>query len=235
MMKTSRSLLTVVFPLLLSAGWSLAVLSSVQAQDAATLTTLYSFSGADDGGAPNTIIQGKDGDFYGTTATGGSGQLGTVFKRTAEGVLTTLYTFTGGDDGGVPNGGLIQGSDGNFYGTTNQNGAGNVGTVFRITPAGALTTLHGFSGKDGANPYAGLVQGQDGNFYGTTESGGTLYGGTAFQVTPAGGFTSLHSFGNDGTAATASDGYFLDAGLALGSDGNLYGPRPDSAAPFRWQ
>ena len=85
--------------------------------------------------------------------------------------LTTLYSFAG-SDGADPVAGLVQGSDGNFYGTTYGGGANNVGTVFKITPSGTLTTLYSFAGSDGAIPDAGLVQGSDGNFYGTTSGGG---------------------------------------------------------------
>jgi len=80
----------------------------------------------------------------------------------------------------------VQGTDGNFYGTTSSGGATNFGTVFKSTPAGALTNLYSFSGSDGAYPYAGLVQGNDENFYGTTSGGGAHANGTVFRITPAG-------------------------------------------------
>ena len=70
-----------------------------------------------------------------------------------------------------PYAGLVQGTDGNFYGTTSEGGANGYGTVFKITPSGTLTTLHSFDVTDGAYPYAGLVQATDGNFYGTTSRG----------------------------------------------------------------
>ncbi len=138
-------------------------------------------------------------------------------------VVTTLYNFVGnGTDGVHPQAGLIQGSDGNFYGTTVSGGGSGYGTVFRISPAGVFTTLHSFtgSGTDGASPKAGLIQGSDGNFYGTTNSGGGSYycNGTVFQITPGGVLTTLHSFTQIGT-----DGSEPDAGLVQGSDGNFYG------------
>ena len=100
----------------------------------------------------------------------GLGGAGTVFKISATGALTTLYSFTGGKDGRNPSGGLVQGNDGNFYGTTLQGGInGDYGTVFKISATGALTNLYSFTGgEDGAGPSAGLVQGSDGIFYGTT-------------------------------------------------------------------
>src|SRR6202035_1752645 len=93
--------------------------------------------------------------------------------------LTTLYSFAG-SDGAQPYAGLVQGSDGNFYGTTSGGGVNLGGTVFKITPSGTLTTLYNFAGSDGALPYAGLVQGSDGNFYGTTVGGGQYEFGTVF-------------------------------------------------------
>jgi uncharacterized repeat protein (TIGR03803 family) len=132
------------------------------------------------------------GDFYGTTYAGGIKTLGcqsgcgTVFKITPLGALTTLYTFHGRDGQG-PIAGLVQGTDGNFYGTTSGGGAHGVGTVFKITPAGALTLLHSFGGADGAAPEARLLQASDGNFYGTTVlGGGANNDGAIFKMTPAG-------------------------------------------------
>jgi uncharacterized repeat protein (TIGR03803 family) len=148
------------------------------------LTSLHSFQVFTSGGAhPSAgLVQGSDGNFYGTTVSGGPyGYKGTVFKISATGALTNLYSFTGGNDGTYPFGGLVQGSDGSFYGTTRDGGTnGGQGTVFRISATGALTTLYSFTGKDGGGPQAGLVQGSDGNFYGTTYGGGG--GGTVFRL-----------------------------------------------------
>src|ERR1017187_4579276 len=101
------------------------------------------------------------------------GSCGTVFQINPSGALTSLYSFTGGNDGGNPQAGLVQGSDGNLYGTTYGGGTNGDGTVFKISTGRAYTSLYSFTGgNDGANPWAGLVQGRDGNFYGTTERGG---------------------------------------------------------------
>ena len=198
-----------------------------------TLSTLYNFcaqSGCADGRylyAP--LVQGTDGNFYGTTFQGGTNNdTGTVFQITPSGTLTTLHSFcpqSGCADGQYPYAGLVQGTDGNFYGTTQQGGSNsNSGTVFEITPSGALTTLYSFCAQsgcvDGMNPYAGVIQGVDGNFYGTAYLGGTDGVGTVFQLTPTGTLTTLHSFCPQSGCA---DGAEPDAGLVQGSDGNFYG------------
>jgi uncharacterized repeat protein (TIGR03803 family) len=142
------------------------------------------FSLLQSGGNPRSgFVQGNDGLFYGTTTSGGAGQ-GSLFRIDSTGAPTRLHSFTNFiGEGAVCFGGLVEGSDGNFYGTTYQGGIANTGTVFRITPSGALTTLYGFTGgADGAAPYAGLVQSVDGNFYGTTFAGGQFGLGTVFKL-----------------------------------------------------
>jgi uncharacterized repeat protein (TIGR03803 family) len=155
-----------------------------------TLTTIYSFCSLPncaDGAEPwAPLLQGSDGNFYGTTPVyGTSNNGGTVFRVTTDGTFTTLYAFcprTPCLDGSEPYGGLIEGLDGNFYGTTELGGAYGGGTIFRITPSGMLTTLHSFRGPDGSRPGASLVQANDGNFYGTTVAGGTSPQGTVFRL-----------------------------------------------------
>lgn len=143
----------------------------------------------------------------------------------AQSELATLHSFSAMNngmnaDGALPRSGLVQASDGNFYGTAEQGGASGQGTVFQITTAGALTTLHSFSGypSDGASPYAGLIQANDGNLYGTTAVGGANELGTVFQITTTGVLTTLHSF-----SGYPSDGSLPYGGLLQASDGNLYG------------
>src|SRR4029077_9753895 len=138
---------------------------------AQTPSTLHSFNGGDGRSPEAALVQGSDGNFYGTTAFGGAHFKGTVFKIDATGNLTTLHSFSGSpSEGSNPIAALVQDTDGNFYGTTASGGAHFQGTVFRITPAGGVTVLHSFSGSpsEGSVPFAGLVQGSDGNFYGTT-------------------------------------------------------------------
>jgi uncharacterized repeat protein (TIGR03803 family) len=164
------------------------------------------------------LLQGPDGNFYGTTRVGGANDLGTVFRITAGGALTILHSFTG-PEGFDPLGELVLGTDGNFYGTTALGGNGifnGNGVVFRMTPAGVTTALHVFTGPDGRNPSTALLRGADGNFYGTTTGGGANDAGTVFRVSPSGAFTTLHAF-------TGADGGFPLGTLIAGADGNFYG------------
>ena len=222
-------------------------------------SVLYSFTGdgqinggPKDGAAPfGGLIQGSDGNFYGTTRNGGIYNMsigsaapvdaGTVFKLTPAGAETIIYSFCNSNEGGVisgclagdganPSGSLIQDSHGNLYGTTINGGASNAGTVFRITPAGAETVLYSFQGineitgsTDGANPYAGLVVGSDDNLYGTTYAGGKNGAGTVFSLTLAGVETVLYSFCPGGLTGNCPDGDGPAAALIQGSDGNFYG------------
>jgi uncharacterized repeat protein (TIGR03803 family) len=152
-----------------------------------TFTNLYKFSGGSDGGFPvGSLVQGNDGNFYGTTSSGGTNQLGTVFSVTPGGQFKSLYSFMSSSAGGYPEGALVQGGDGNFYGTTYIGGDNQFGTIFEITTNGNLTRLISFTGTGGpslgANPQGALVQGTDGNFYGTTSLGGANGLGTIFRL-----------------------------------------------------
>jgi len=181
------------------------------------LTTLAPFDYADGAYPSPVLVRADDGSFYGTTEEGGTNGVGTVFKITSAGKLTVLYSFTDGDDGAIPVAGLALGVDGNFYGVAEYGGTGGAGTVFKITPAGVLTTLYAFTGEtDGGYPQGGLVQAGDGNLYGTTQLGGAYAFGTVFQVSPTGTFTTLAQFeGYNGATPLAA--------LIQGTDGNLYG------------
>jgi uncharacterized repeat protein (TIGR03803 family) len=207
------------------------------------------------------LTLGTDGNFYGTTVgggvIGGTNAQGTVFKIDSGGNLTTLYTFTGGSDGAEPFAAPVEGTDGNFYGTTvcggvqtcPPNGGKAGGTVYQLTPAGVLTTLHQFDCSVGCTSYAPLVQGTDGNLYGTTATNpGTIFkihgqfplapviqgsNGNFYGTTQGGG-----AYGSGVvfkmTAAgklsvlysfnqPAGDGGQPVAGLVQATDGNLYG------------
>ena len=186
--------------------------------DGATFTTLHSFSNSDGANPWGTLIQAADGDLYGTTSQGGANGFGTIFKIDINGAtLTTLHSFAI-SDGSNPEAGLIQGADGELYGTTYRGGANGYGTAFKIDTSGAtLTTLHSFLFSGGGFPTAGLIQGTDGKLYGTTQEGGASYWGTIFKLDTDGAtFTTLHSF-------VMSDGAWPYASLIQGTDGNLYG------------
>jgi uncharacterized repeat protein (TIGR03803 family) len=177
------------------------------------LTTIYNFcaqKACKDGANPDSgLVLGPNGDLYGTTNGGGSNNSGTVFEInpiTSLG-LTTLYNFCSQplcSDGEIPTDSLILGPDGNFYGTTfvgGESGFYSNGTVFRMTPAGQLTTLHQFCSSvnglvclDGATPYGGLTHAKDGNYYGMTYTGGTSDAGVIYRVSPSGQFSTVYSF-----------------------------------------
>ena len=199
-----------------------------------TLTTLHNFAGPGlDGNTPDGLTQASNGSLYGTTYGGTSNPCcGTVFKITPAGTLTTLYSFTGGIDGYNPYGGLVQGTNGSFYGATAYGGIpgdpalcqSGCGTIFKITPGGMLTTLYSLCAEinctDGAYPFSGLIQATDRNLYGTTLGGGVTGSsytyGTVFKITPSGALTVLHSF-------DATDGASPYAALLQATDGTFYG------------
>jgi uncharacterized repeat protein (TIGR03803 family) len=195
---------------------------------AGKLTTLYTFcaqTNCPDGDQPLApLVQGSDGNFYSTTYSGGTYGYGTVFTITTAGKLTTLYSFCGQvlcPDGERPyGGGLVQGSDGNFYGTTILGGTDNFGTVFKITKTGKLTTLHSFVNTDGESPYAALIQATDGNFYGLTQIGGANNSGTIFEITSAGTLSTLYNFCSQPSCADGTIGY---AALIQSTNGTFYG------------
>jgi uncharacterized repeat protein (TIGR03803 family) len=176
---------------------------------AGVLKTLYRFSGPDGQAPAAPLVQGRDGNFYGTTELGGANGHGTVFKITPAGVLTTLYNFcsqTGCADGSDPTAGLTLATKGNFYGSTTGAGGTNTnGTIFEITSAGTLTTLHSFAGgADGAFPTGALLQATDGNLYGTTAGDGIANWGTIYVlgVGLSPNVNSVPTSGNVGTGVT---------------------------------
>ncbi len=216
---------------------SLLCFFNVLACAAQTYTTLATFSAYGGYWSEHTsLAQGRNGDVYGTFATGGVTGNGMVFKITPDGAFTELYSFCPQinpcADGSSPLGGLVLGLDGDFYGTTFNGGAYNAGTVFKITPAGKLTTLYsfcaeGFPCHEGGYPSATLVQGDDESLYGVTLYGGINSPacggngcGTIFKLTPRGTFSKLYSFCSDSGCA---DGALPQAALTLGVDQNLYG------------
>jgi len=202
------------------------------------LTTLDSLSGLSQAG----LLLATDGNFYGTNLKGGEHLGGWIFRMTPSGKVTGLHSFcTEADcaDGEGPMGPLIQGTDGNLYGTTSHGGPGctlygySCGTFFRITLAGEITTLYTFCLQDGCldgeDPSGPIVQASDGDFYGTTNGGGAGSSGTIYHLTPSGDFTLLYTFC---TQSGCPDGSY-PSGLALGPDGALYGATESAPTVFK--
>lgn len=187
-------------------------------------STLYSFGGAPGGSYPNGIAVVSGGEIYGTTADGGTANLGVVYKLNTKGQETTLHSFKGGTDGASPSAApLAIDAAGNIYGTTEHGGAYGVGTVYKISASGQETVLYAFTGgADGATPEGGAVLDSAGNLYGTTAGGGSgsvtgLQEGVVFEVTPSGKESVLYSF------TGLSDGGSPSAGVIFDPEGNLYG------------
>jgi len=184
-----------------------------------SLSKLYDFAAYPAPSGPASgLTLGTDGFFYGSTTTGGAHILGTVFKLSDTGLFTDLWDFGNKvDDQGSPEAPLVLGADGNLYGTSDGAYNGQYGSVFKITPKGALTTIHVFKATDGTTPY-GMILGLDANFYGVARSGGANNLGVVFKMTKAGKVTVLHPF-----AGYPNDGSQPVGGLVQGNDGVIYG------------
>jgi uncharacterized repeat protein (TIGR03803 family) len=212
------------------------------ASPAQTFTTLFSFDGTN-GETPEygLLIQGTDGNLYGTTTYGGDNignNEGTVFKITTSGQLTTLYSFcvqTYCTDGANPTAGVVQGTNGNFYGTTSQGGVNLGSSVFEVTPEGQFSSLYSFCPNSncsgGTQVFAGLVQAPNRNFYGTASLGGTGCGGrgcgTVFEITPEGFSATLYSLCSQ---PGCTDGEDAPWSLMQAANGNFYGTTPIGGA-----
>ena len=205
-------------------GASVNLVVSSGATQAPGETVLHIFGSGADGATPDSVIQGKDGNFYGVTTNGGTYGYGTVFEITPAGVETVLYSFgatvvSGGffDDGESPSG-IMQANDGNFYVTCEGGGKHGYGSIVKLTPAGAESLLYSFSdGSDGGYPTGALTQATDGNFYGTASAGGASGQGAVFKMSPSGSESAIYSF------TAGADGSSPIQGLIQATDGNLYG------------
>ena len=201
---------------------------------AGVMTTLYDvvpLHGFDTSNPNSSMIQASDGNFYGTTSQGGLWNTGTIFRITPSGTFTTIHEFGEPTTPDVqsPNPGLIQGTDGNLWGTSLEGGVHGEGTVFKVTLSGTVTVVYSFSLTDvvynGAlsnfnvwGPEAGLVQAADGNFYGSA-----WWSSSIFKITPGGVLTLLHPIAQ-------IEGYLPNAPLTIGADGNFYGTEPSGGA-----
>ncbi len=244
-MKAQELLHTVTRSLI--AGVVIAMFASAAFSVTPKESVLYHFKGGSDGAAPAaSLVEDSAHNLYGTTTSGGTSNLGTVFEISPPGTVwteTVLYSFAGGSDGANPYGNLIFDKAGNLYGTTsagggNANCGGGCGTVFELSPpatqggAWTETVLYSFAGQsDGANPYAGLIMDKSGNLYGTTQTGGGVSCGAAtcgtiFELSPPAAQgdpwteTVLHAFGK------GSDGTHPMAGLTFGLRGAIFGTTP---------
>ena len=192
---------------------------------ARTLTVVHNFTGGSDGGSPvDGLMMSANGGLFGTTSSGGTAGLGTVFKIGGHDTQTVLHSFQGGADGATPNGGVIDDTSGTMFGTTTAGGASGAGTVYSERGT-TETVLYSFAGGtgDGATPQAGLVMDAKGNLYGTTSAGGASGNGTVFELvapkrkTGAWTETVLYSFG------TGTDGAAPVGRVIFDAAGNLYG------------
>lgn len=225
-----------------------------------SFTALVNFTGTNGpnlGSGPlgsGALTLGSDGNFYGVTRFGGTNLTGstnvgtngcgTIFKMTPGGTFTTLVNFTGTNGaapGAGPTGGLVQWSDGNFYGTTRYGGTNDQGTIFRMTTNGSLTSLLSFlplvpngdttngnfgTNATGAQPISGLVPGLDGNLYGSAPYGGLGGEGIVFRFNPNGTFTNIYSFTplvpTESSRPTNYDGSQIAGNLTPGPGGVFY-------------
>jgi uncharacterized repeat protein (TIGR03803 family) len=181
--------------------------------------SVYSFT-ASTGIFPHArLLLAQDGNYYGTTETGGPGGAGTVFQMTPAGQVTSIYQFPGASD--YCDAPLIQDENGNFYGVTIDGGTYGGGYAFKMSSNFQVTILHQFGkGKDASSPN-GVVLGPNGNLYGTTGFGGSKDQGAIFEVSTDGSFYKvLHNFAD---GSVPNDGRAPESELTLGSDNNLYG------------
>ncbi len=184
-----------------------------------TFTKLHDFSGGDGFNPLSALVVGADGTLYGLTNEGGQNGFGTLFKLDTSGIFTSLHDFYDGINahpGSYPLAAMVVGADGALYGSTENGGAADAGTLFKFETNGTFTQLHDFSAASVASTRSALAAGTDGSMYGSTEFGGVGNLGTLFKLEGNGTFTNLHEF-------HGFDGAHPIAALAAGPTGALYG------------
>jgi uncharacterized repeat protein (TIGR03803 family) len=210
-------MITVLKAKLLAGIFLVAVAIAAPAQ---TVSTIYQFSSGSNPNLPAGVMaQGRDGNFYGITQSGGTANLGVIYNISSEGSLTSLHSM--GQSDGTTCSGLTLGTDGNFYGTCHNGGTNDYGTLFKVTSAGVLTVLHNFAAQgstsDGCEPLAPPIQASNGDFYGTTSFCGANNYGTVYKLTLMGAYSLLYSFQGP------PNDTLLPLGLIEGTDGDLRG------------
>ena len=205
------------------------IFKATPAGDAGHLYVFCATAPCRDGKTPNGLVLASDGNFYGTARRGGQRGDGIVFRASPTGGATTIYSFCADTptctNGLFPEGELIQGSDGDLYGTAANGGLHNAGIVFKITLSGVFTKLYDFCSQpncaDGLRPGTGLVEARNGLFYGTTlGAGANGSGGTIFRISSSGKLSTLYSFCAQPNCA---DGANPLTSLLPATDGNMYG------------
>jgi uncharacterized repeat protein (TIGR03803 family) len=194
----------------------LLLLSPAVVSFAQTVSTVYSFADTPDGGLPLYVqlVQGRDGNLYGTTGEGGSSDAGTVFGFDPVAEREVIVANFNNIDGDDPWSGVTLATDGYFYGTTFSGGQyKDFGVLFKVVPGGSLSVLYNFDAdsSDNANPVSPPIEASDGNLYGST----TNYYATStiYKLTPAGTVSTITYLPYEP----------IEFPLLQGSDGNLYG------------
>jgi uncharacterized repeat protein (TIGR03803 family) len=189
-------------------------------------TVLYTFTGGADGGKPTAgLTRDHEGNLYGVTPFGGASGNGVVFKVDCEGKETVLYSFKGAPDGADPTTALVRDEQGNFYGTTENGGSSNGGTVYKLDRNGKETVIYNFTGgTDGAGPSGRLLRHHDDlygvtYFDGTPEPGCVDTCGVVFKLDKNGKFSVLYSFQGGALGSNPQGGLVEDKGALYGITG----------------
>lgn len=147
-----------------------------------SITSLFSFNGANGINPSDDLVVGQDGKLYGRTESGGVYNDGTIFSITTNGVFDLLFSFAG-TNGIRPHAALFTGADGNFYGATAGGGTnGQDGVIYEVTPTGSFHIVAYFNGDNGLSAFGSLVRDTDGTLYGTTFNGGAYGSGNIYQL-----------------------------------------------------